>query len=86
MVGATAFMETIELAIELAGRIRERGERPARPLPLHRGRRFRGETVGAPVRLIDRVAAQIDGEALREAQAAKDAVRAYELVAAALGE
>ena len=36
-------------------------------------------------RFIDRVAARIDEAALREAQAAKDAVRAYELVYAALG-
>jgi xylose isomerase len=36
-------------------------------------------------RFIDGVAARIDEAALREAQAAKDAVRAYELVYAALG-
>ena len=36
-------------------------------------------------RFIDSVAAKIDEPALREAQAAKDAVRAYELVYAALG-
>jgi hypothetical protein len=34
---------------------------------------------------IDGVAAKIDEPALREAQQAKDAVRAYELVYAALG-
>ena len=34
---------------------------------------------------IDSVAARIDDAALREAQAAKDAVRAYEIVYAALG-
>jgi xylose isomerase len=36
-------------------------------------------------RFIDSVAARIDDAALREAQQAKDAVRAYELVYAALG-
>ena len=36
-------------------------------------------------RFIDSVAARIDDAALREAQSRKDAVRAYELVYAALG-
>ena len=36
-------------------------------------------------RFIDSVAARIDDAALREAQASKDAVRAYEIVYAALG-
>ena len=36
-------------------------------------------------RFIDSVAARIDDAALRKAQAEKDAVRAYELVYAALG-
>jgi xylose isomerase len=36
-------------------------------------------------RFIDSVAARIDDTALREAQLRKDAVRAYELVYAALG-
>ena len=36
-------------------------------------------------RFIDGVAGRIDGEALAEAQSRKDAVRAYELVYAALG-
>jgi xylose isomerase len=36
-------------------------------------------------RFIDDVAARIDDAALREAQSRKDAVRAYELVYAALG-
>ena len=36
-------------------------------------------------RFIDSVAARIDEPALREAQHAKDAVRAYEIVYAALG-
>ena len=37
-------------------------------------------------RFIDSIAARIDEPALREAQQAKDAVRAYELVYAALGQ
>jgi hypothetical protein len=37
-------------------------------------------------RFIDGVAARIDEGALREAQARKDVVRAYEVVYAALGE
>jgi xylose isomerase len=36
-------------------------------------------------RFIDGIAAKIDDDALREAQSRKDAVRAYELVYAALG-
>ena len=36
-------------------------------------------------RFIDGIAAKIDDAALREAQSRKDAVRAYELVYAALG-
>jgi hypothetical protein len=36
-------------------------------------------------RFIDEVAGRIDDASLREAQAEKDAVRAYELVYAALG-
>jgi hypothetical protein len=36
-------------------------------------------------RFIDGVAAKIDDAALREAQSHKDAVRAYEIVYAALG-
>ena len=36
-------------------------------------------------RFIDAAAARIDEAALREAQARKDAIRAYELVYAALG-
>ena len=36
-------------------------------------------------RFIDGIAARIDDAALREAQMAKDAIRAYELVYAAMG-
>ena len=43
MVGATAFMETLELAVELrrARLRRERRAARARPVPVHRGRRRR---------------------------------------------
>jgi xylose isomerase len=88
MVGATAFMETLELAVELrrAG-YGEHGERLGFDLYP-----YTEDAVGAvrrsvlQWRFIDGVAARIDDAALREAQQAKDAVRAYELVYAALGE
>jgi hypothetical protein len=51
---------------------------------LHLDPRFAGRSV-LRWRLIDSVAAKIDDQALREAQQRKDAVRAYELVYAALG-
>jgi len=87
MVGATAFMETIELAVELrrAG-YGDRGERLGFDLYP-----YTEDAVGAVKRsvlhwnFLDGIAAKIDGPALREAQHAKDAVRAYELVYAALG-
>ena len=87
MVGATAFMETLELALELrrAG-YGENGERLGFDLYPYT------EDAVAAVRrsvlqwrFIDEVAGRIDDVALREAQATKDAVRAYELVYAALG-
>jgi xylose isomerase len=87
MVGATAFMETLELALELrrAG-YGERGERLGFDLYPYT------EDAVAVVRrsvlqwrFIDSVAARIDDVALRAAQREKDAVRAYELVYAALG-
>jgi xylose isomerase len=87
MVGATAFMETLELALELrrAG-YGENGERLGFDLYPYT------EDAVAAVRrsvlqwrFIESVAARIDDEALREAQARKDAIRAYELVYAALG-
>ena len=51
MVGATAFMETLELALELrrASYGDERRAARLRPLPVHRGRGRRGEAVRAPV-------------------------------------
>ncbi|HVM16828.1 MAG TPA: TIM barrel protein [Gaiellaceae bacterium] len=87
MVGATAFMETLELALELrrAG-YGENGERLGFDLYP-----YTEDAVGAvrrsvlQWRFIDGIAAKIDEPALREAQQQKDAVRAYELVYAALG-
>ena len=87
MVGATAFMETLELAIELrrAG-YGEDGERLGFDLYP-----YTEDAVGAVKRsvlqwrFIDGVAAKVDGDELRAAQQQKDAVRAYELVYAALG-
>ena len=87
MVGATAFMETLELALELrrAG-YGENGERLGFDLYPYT------EDAVAAVRrsvlqwnFIDEVAGRIDDGALRAAQAEKDAVRAYELVYEALG-
>ncbi|HKU58780.1 MAG TPA: TIM barrel protein [Gaiellaceae bacterium] len=87
MVGATAFMETLELAIELrrAG-YGDNGERLGFDLYP-----YTEDAVGAVKRsvlqwrFIDDIAAKIDGPALKAAQQAKDAVAAYELVYAALG-
>jgi xylose isomerase len=89
MVGATAFMETLELAIELrrAGYGQDADQRRL-GFDLYP---YTEDAVGAVKRsvlqwrFIDGVAAKIDGPALREAQDNKDAVRAYELVYAALG-
>jgi xylose isomerase len=86
MVGATAFMETLELAVELrrAG-YGENGERLGFDLYP-----YTEDAVGAvrrsvlQWRFIDGVASQIDDAELRKAQQAKDAVRAYELVYGAL--
>jgi xylose isomerase len=87
MVGATAFMETLELALELRrADYGEHGERLGFDLYP-----YTEDAVGAVKRsvlqwrFIDGIAAKIDGTELRRAQQAKDAVRAYELVYAALG-
>jgi xylose isomerase len=87
MVGATAFMETLELAIELRrANYGANGERLGFDLYP-----YTEDAVGAvrrsvlQWRFIDGVAAKVDGDELRAAQQAKDAVRAYELVYAALG-
>jgi xylose isomerase len=87
MVGATAFMETLELALEFrrAG-YGEDGRRLG--FDLYPYTEDAVEAVRRSVlqwRFIDGIAAKIDDAALREAQSRKDAVRAYELVYAALG-
>ncbi|HZP74062.1 MAG TPA: TIM barrel protein [Gaiellaceae bacterium] len=87
MVGATAFMETLELAIELRrANYGANGERLGFDLYP-----YTEDAVGAVKRsvlqwrFIDGIAAKIDDGELRAAQQEKDAVRAYELVYAALG-
>jgi xylose isomerase len=87
MVGTIRFMETLELALELRrARYGENGERLGFDLYP-----YTEDAVGAVRRsvlhwrFIDGVAGRIDEAALREAQQNKDAVRAYELVYAALG-
>jgi xylose isomerase len=87
MVGATAFMETLELAVELrrAG-YGDRGERLGFDLyPYTEDAIAAVRRSVLQWRFIDDVAGRIDNAALREAQSHKDAVRAYELVYAALG-
>src|SRR6266540_1474446 len=87
MVGATAFMETLELAVELRrSGYGENGERLGFDLYPYT------EDAVAAVRrsvlqwrFIDSAASRIDDAALRAAQTQKDAVAAYELVYAALG-
>jgi xylose isomerase len=87
MVGATRFMETLELAVEFR-RIGygKNGERLGFDLYP-----YTEDAVGAvrrsvlQWRFIDSIAARIDDAALREAQMEKDAVRAYELVYQAMG-
>jgi xylose isomerase len=87
MVGATSFMETLELAVELhrAG-YGDQGERLGFDLYPYT------EDAVAAVRrsvlawrFIEDLAHRLDGEELRAAQQSKDAVRAHELVYAALG-
>jgi xylose isomerase len=87
MVGATAFMETVELALELRrADYGANGERLGFDLYP-----YTEDQVAAVKRsveqwhFIDEVGQRIDGDALREAQQRKDAVAAYELVYAALG-
>jgi xylose isomerase len=89
MVGATAFMETLELALELrrAGYGRD-GDARRLGFDLYP---YTEDQVGAvrrsvlQWRFIDDVAGRIDPDALAEAQSRKDAVRAYEIVYEALG-
>jgi xylose isomerase len=87
MVGATAFMETLELAVELRrARYGEQGERLGFDLyPYTEDQVAAVRRSVLQWRFIDSVAGRIDDAALREAQDAKDAVRAYELVYGALG-
>jgi xylose isomerase len=87
MVGATAFMETLELALELRrADYGAKGERLGFDLYP-----YTEDAVAAVARSVRQwnfiwdVSGRIDDAALREAQARKDAVRAYELVYAALG-
>jgi xylose isomerase len=89
MVGATAFMQTLELALELrrAGYgVGDDGRRLGFDLYP-----YTEDGIAAVRRsvlqwsFIEEVASRIDDAALREAQMRKDAVRAYELVYAALG-
>jgi xylose isomerase len=87
MVGATAFMETLELALELrrAG-YGDNGERLGFDLyPYTEDAIAAVKRSVLQWRFIDSVAARIDDAALREAQKHKDAVRAYEIVYKALG-
>jgi xylose isomerase len=87
MVGATAFMETLELAVELrrAG-YGQNGERLGFDLyPYTEDQVAAVRRSVLQWRFIDSVAARIDDAELREAQRGKDAVRAYELVYQALG-
>jgi xylose isomerase len=87
MVGTTAFMETLELAVELRrARYGDNGERLGFDLyPYTEDAIAAVKRSVLQWRFIDSVAAKIDDAALREAQMQKDAVRAYELVYAALG-
>jgi len=87
MVGTTAFMETLELALELrrAG-YGDNGERLGFDLyPYTEDAVAAVERSVHQWRFIDSVAAKIDDAKLRAAQQEKDAVAAYELVYAALG-
>ncbi|MDQ6819717.1 MAG: sugar phosphate isomerase/epimerase [Actinomycetota bacterium] len=87
MVGTTAFMETLELALELrrCGYGTGGGRLGFDLYPYTEDQVAAVERSVLQWRFIDSVAAKIDDAALREAQQAKDAVRAYELVYAALG-
>jgi xylose isomerase len=87
MVGATAFMETVELALELhrCGYFEGGGRLGFDLYPYTEDQAAAVRRSVMQWRFIDSIAARIDDGALREAQRAKDAVRAYEIVYAALG-
>jgi xylose isomerase len=87
IVGATAFLETVELALELRrcgyGSQGERLGFDLYPYTEDEVRAVRRSVL--QWRFIESVAERIDEAALREAQQRKDALRAYEIVYAALG-
>jgi xylose isomerase len=87
MVGATAFMETLELALELRrAKYGSNGERLGLDLfPYTEDQVAAVRRSVEQWRFIDSVAERIDDAALRRAQRRKDAVAAYEIVYAALG-
>jgi xylose isomerase len=87
MVGTIRFMETVELALELRrADYGANGERLGFDLyPYTEDQVAAVKRSVLHWRFIDGVASRIDEAALREAQSRKDAVRAYELVYAALG-
>jgi xylose isomerase len=87
MVGATAFMETLELAVELrrVGYAEGGGRLGFDLYPYTEDAIAAVRRSVLHWRFIDSVAARIDDAGLREAQSRKDAIRAYELVYAALG-
>jgi xylose isomerase len=89
MVGSTAFMETLELAVELrrAGYGAD-GDSRRLGFDLYPYTEDQVAAVRRSVlqwRFIDSIAAKLDGDALRAAQQEKNAVTAYELVYGALG-
>ena len=88
MVGTTAFMETLELAVELRRcGYGDGGERLGFDLyPYTEDQVAAVKRSLLQWRFIDSLAGRIDDDALREAQQRKDAVAAFELVYAALGE
>ena len=87
MVGTIRFMETLELAVELRrANYGDNGERLGFDLyPYTEDAVAAVKRSVLQWRFIDGVATKIDGPELRAAQQEKDAVRAYELVYAALG-
>jgi xylose isomerase len=87
MVGATAFMETLELALEFR-RVGYGADGRRLGFDLYPYTEDAVASVKRSVlqwQFIDGVASRIDDTALRAAQHEKDAVRAYELVYAAMG-
>src|SRR5919106_5067897 len=88
MVGATAFMETVELALELrrAG-YGDNGERLGFDLfPYTEDQVAAVRRSVLNYRFIDSIAERIDQDALAAARREKDAVRANEIVYTALGQ